>query len=248
MIRTTYAIIEDEEDAKDLLKSILDKHCPELLFLGTEPTVAGAKDFLKNNEPDILFADIHLKDGNIFQLLENLDSFNFKLIFTTAYDTYALQAFDYQAIHYLLKPFDSDDVINAVRRVPIDVNLKDKVYNIISQFNGFNENDAKRIGIATTSGIKMITVRDIVRVEADRSYCRIFLEDGSTLLASKSLGEIENQINSKDFFRTHLSHLVNLSQVSSYEKSDGGYLRMNEGSVVPVSRRKKKEIIRLLIK
>lgn len=247
-IKSTYAIIEDEEDAKNLLRAILDKHCPDLEYIGEASSVVEAREFLVRHKPDILFADIHLKDGNIFQLLEGLDSFDFKLIFTTAYDKYALQAFDYSAVHYLLKPFDSEDVINAVDRIAVDVDLKDKVNNIISQLSRGQEGSSDYIGIPTTTGIKRVLVKDIVRIEADRSYCKICFKDGSDLFASKSLGEIETQINSQDFFRVHLSHLINVNQVSSFEKSEGGYLMMSEGSKVPISRRKKKEIISLLMK
>ena len=238
-------IIEDEPKAINLLSSIVNEFCPTLSLDGVAKSVSEGVKLIVELKPDLLFLDIELKDGTSFDILDQLDNSTCKIIFTTAYDNYAIKAFDYNSISYLLKPYSPKDVIKAVAKMQ---ELSQDI-GLVRQFKAFlseEKREIEKISLSTSNGLKILKVKDIIRAEADRAYCTIYLIDNSKVVISKSLKEIEAKLSAKQFLRCHASHLINIDFITKFVKADGGHIELIDSSTVPVSKRKKKEILNLL--
>lgn len=241
MVRT--AIIEDEVDAQSLLSSIIKEYCPSLQLVGIAGNISDGIALIEESKPDLVFLDIELEGGTSFQLLDRLKHMSFRIIFTTAYDQYALKAFKYETIDYILKPYSPQDVIKSierVRRTQHDIAIFNRLEYLIEQ-NDTSQNT--KINIQTCEGISLISISDIVRLEADRSYCFVYLSDGERLLVSKPLKDFESQLPEDQFFRVHSTHLINMEYINKYIKEDGGFIIMTDGSHVPLARRRKHEFL-----
>lgn len=239
-------ILEDEQNAVELLSAVIRDYCPTLSLLGHAGTLSAGLELIKEVKPDIVFADIELEDGLSFELFDSLESLDFQIIFTTAYDSYALRAFDYAAIHYLLKPYSPKDVVDSVSRLNKNNFDPDTILKLLDSFKAPYSSAPERIQIPTSDGVHFIKTNDILRIQADRSYSVLHTIDGDKLVASKSLKELAALLSDSRFFRTHDSHLINLDYVKIYKKSDGGSLIMENGNEVPVSRRNKTELLGIL--
>ena len=237
-------IIENESDAVELLETLIKDYLPDLKVIGTSGNVTEANELIHQVEPNLIFLDIDLDDRNGFELLDKLTYKNFSLIFTTAYDAYALKAFKYNAIDYLLKPFSIQQLRNAVGKATSSQgDIEEKIKILMAQLKGGS--DAK-IPIYTLDGIHMYSVKEIVRFEGDRAYCKLILDSGNEVLISKPLIELEEILPKETFFRVHKSHMVNKLFVSKYLKEDGGCIIMKNDNRVPLSRRRKDDFIEFL--
>jgi len=246
MIRV--AIIENEVDAQSLLSSIIREYCPSLELVGMAKTVTQGLDLLENTKPDLVFLDIEIDEGTSFQLLDKLMHMSFKVIFTTAFDQHALKAFKYGAVDYLLKPYSPQDVLKSVERVKRSL-YDQAIFNRLDYL--IKNNSPKKnikITIPTSEGVNVVSVSDIIRLEADRSYCFICLSNGERILVSKPLKDLEQTLPADMFFRVHTTHLINVDYIDRYMKDDGGYVIMNDGSQVPIARRRKQKFLELLTK
>ncbi len=244
MLRTV--VIEDEIDSQKLLTKIINEYCIDLEIVGLAENILDGKVIIESQFPDLVFLDIELKDGNSFQLLESLEKRQFKIIFTTAYQEYALKAFKYEAVDYILKPYSPKQVIAAVERVKkrqYDETIYNRLDYLVKQST---KNKHERISIPTLEGVSLFNINDILRLEADRTYCYIYLSDGTKVMVSKPLKEISNMLPETMFFRSHSGHLLNVNYVGKYLNEDGGYALMSDGAQVPVSRRRKKEFLAFL--
>lgn len=242
------AIIEDELDAQSLLSGIIREYCPSLQLVGKSGNVTDGLRLIEDTKPDLVFLDIEIEGGTSFQLLDRLKHMSFKIIFTTANDQYALKAFKYGAIDYLLKPYTPQDVLKSVQRVrrtQYDQAIFNRLDYLIKQ-NKPSQNI--KINIATSEGMNIVSVSDIIRLEADRSYCFVCLSDGERMLVSKPLKDLESQLPSDIFFRVHSTHLINMDYIKKYIKEDGGSIVMNDGNHIPIARRRKAEFLALLAK
>ncbi len=242
MIRTI--VIEDEKHASDLLCQIIDEHCPELSLVGSASKKQETVDLIKATNPQLVFLDIQLTDCTAFDILDSLENTSFKVIFTTAYDQYAIKAFEYNTVDYILKPFAPKDIKAAIQKLNKDQNNFIELKKLSKQLADMTSN---RIGIQTIKGISMIDIHDVVSVEAAGSYATIHMIDLSTLLTSKPLKNIEERLPNSLFLRVHASHLVNINQILEFEKDDGGELIMKNNSRIPVSRRKRKLVTDFLL-
>ncbi|MFT6334721.1 MAG: two-component system LytT family response regulator [Saprospiraceae bacterium] len=239
-------IIENEVDAQSLLSSIIQEYCPSLELVGMAKNINDGLSLIENTRPDLVFIDIEIDGGTSFQLLDKLVHMSFKIIFTTAYDQHALKAFKYGAVDYLLKPYSPQDVLKSVERVRRTL-YDQAIFNRLDFLIKNNKPEHnKKMSIPTSEGVSVISVNDIVKVEADRSYCFICLSDGERMLVSKPLKEIEENLPSKMFFRVHTTHLINMEYIKKYVKEDGGYVIMNDGSSVPIARRRKQHFLEML--
>ncbi len=216
---------------------------PEIEIIGRATGVVSAAKLLKEQRPDVLFLDIELEDGTGFDLLEILPEIDFKIIFTTASDQHAIRAFRFSAIDYLLKPIDLEALRDAISKIEAS-DSKEKVAVLLDHWDISNK--SQRLALQNSDKIEVVSTDQIVRCEADNNYTTFFFLDGTQFLVSRTLKSYERILESQGFFRVHQSHLVNLSRIKTYVKTEGGYLVMEGGSRVPVSVRKKAKVIELL--
>lgn len=238
-------IIEDEQDAQSLLRKIINEYCNEVEIIGIVADVKSAISMIEKMKPDFVFLDIQINGGTGFEVLDNFHEINFDIVFTTAYEEYALKAYDYKAIHYLLKPYSPKSVIEAVNRAKnkkSDIKLIRQLAEKFSKEQKINN----RLTIHTSEGIDIIEIESIISVEADRAYCYVYMEDGQKHIVSKPLGLLEKALEHHNFFRSHDSHLININNLKKYVNEDGGYLVMMDNSRVPLARRRKAEILKIL--
>lgn len=241
-------IIEDEKKSRENLHGMLEIYCPNVKVVGQADGVKAGIEVIEKNKPDIVFLDIQMPDGSGFKLLEQLNAINFEIIFTTAFDQYAIKAIKYSALDYLLKPIDPEDLVGSVKKVEQKVSQKkanESIQVLLENIKSRSE-EPEKIILSTAKKIHVVKVDDIVRCESDNYYTTFFFTNGKTMLISKTLKENEDLLSSHNFIRPHKSHLVNVKYIKSFLKRDGGYIRMTDGSEVPVSRRKKEKIIEII--
>jgi len=238
-------IIEDELDAQVLLQKIIEEYCPDVELLGTANNLQSGKELIESTQPDIIFLDIQLGCETGFQLLEMVDHKTFKLIITTAFQDFALKAFKYEAIDYVLKPYSPKSILAALNKVKKQTIDNSEVYKKLEALL-ISQTSPTKISLPTSEGYIMVCPDDIVHVAADRSYSQVYLASKKKLLISKPLKEIEAVLPAHSFFRLHSSHLINMNRLEMYNKEDGGYALMTNGTQVPIARRRKSEFINRL--
>jgi two-component system LytT family response regulator len=247
-------IVDDEKLLRDSLIAQLRQYCPEVEVVSEAESVESGLAALNEFDVDLVFLDIKMSDGSGFDILskvakqvKGVQNIDFKTIFTTAYDEFALKAFKFSAIDYLLKPIDPDELKIAVRKVndSILMDNNNKYDILLENINRLNQG-RERIALATAERIHIYNVMDIVRCESLDNYTYFFLSDGSKLLISKTLKEYEDLLNEFGFVRVHRSHLINLNRLTSYEKAHGATLTMEDGTKIPVAQRKREFILSIL--
>lgn len=239
-------IVENEEAARQLLTSLIQEFKPDIKIIGNASSIAEATHLINILNPELLFLDVELDDGQSFEILNSIDCSKCKIIFTTAYDNFAIEAFKFNAIDYLLKPFSPIQFVRAVDKA-VKVTRNEQNYkDIIQVIQSDTQFDFQKLSIATESGLRIIDPDDIIRMAADGSYCIIFLSKGDKLISSTSLTKLESKLNQAQFKRVHKSHLVNIDHIAEFSYLEGGYLVLNNDDIVPVSRRKRQEILNVL--
>lgn len=241
-------IIEDETASQQLLSAIVNDYCPNLHLVGVADNIDDALVSIAELKPELIFLDIHIGNHTGFDLLDKIDRKNFKIIITTAHDAYALKAFKYEAVDYILKPYSPKDVIKSVQRIVEKLEESKaflKLEKVIKE--NFQTKESGKISIPTSEGLKVIKLDNITRIEGSGAYCRIFSLETKPLLISKSLKEVEGTLPSNQFFRVHDSHIINLQFVKEFKKEDGGLVILENDDQVHVSRRKKHELLDTLM-
>lgn len=234
-------IIEDERNGLINLKHLLAEHCEEVEVIGEADGVeSGLKLFNEDDiMPDVAFLDINLQDGKVFQLLNQLPSIDFDVIFVTAYDQFAMKACEYSSIGYILKPIDPDKLIEAVARVrPRLQGRTEERLQIMQQYTS-HPNSFEKMSIAALDGIHFVKIRDIIRFEAEDNYTHIFLDGGGRITASKTIKAYEDMLSPFNFYRVHKRHVINMNYMKKFVKGDGGYLIMDDDARIEVSRRRR---------
>jgi len=241
-------IVEDELRSRETLSGMLKLYCKNVNVIAEADGVRAGLNVIKENKPDVLFLDIQMPDGSGFKLLESLDNIDFDIIFTTAYDQFAIKAIKFSAIDYLLKPIFPDDLVAAVKKAEEKQEARNtkKSVEILLENIRRPESETPKIVLSTSERINVVKVKDIVRCESDNYYTFFYFTDGKRLLVSKTLKENEELLSDYNFIRPHKSHLINVLYIKSYNKQDGGSILMTDGSQVPVSRRKKEKIIEII--
>ncbi|MGZ4157620.1 MAG: LytR/AlgR family response regulator transcription factor, partial [Bacteroidia bacterium] len=200
----------------------------------------------KKHEPDIVFLDIEMPNGNGFSLLQRFEEITFQLIFTTAYENYAIAAIRHHALDYLLKPIDIDELKAAIKNASTAIKNKPAVNRYSDFINERKADITSRIALPIKDGIVYLTLSEIIRVESDGSYSTFYNSDGKKYVVSKNLKEYEDILPTREFFRSHKSHLINIKKVKKYLRTDGYFAEMEDGSVIEISRRKKDEFLQLM--
>ncbi len=244
-------IVEDELNSQELLKEIIESYCEGVKVVATAQGVAEALEKIKEHKPQLLLLDIELSDGDGFQVLEQVEDMDFDVIFTTAYDQYAIKAFKFAATDYILKPVDIEELQEAVKRIvekrqnPDEDPANEQLQALINNIRNIQQ-PFKRIVLPTSNGFTVVDPKDIVRCEADRNYTFIFLKDKRKILVSRTIKDYEEMLVDFNFFRIHQSHLINLAFLKNYTRGRGGYVELTDGSVLDVSARKKADFLRRL--
>ncbi|MFC3414674.1 LytR/AlgR family response regulator transcription factor [Algoriphagus hitonicola] len=239
-------IVEDEFHSRETLKGFLREYCPEVELLDEAGRVEEAVQKISSLQPELVFMDIELQTGTGFDVLQRVRHLDFHLIFTTAFEHYAIRAIKFSSVDYLLKPIDLEELQVAVKKA---IGLKEQenrqsvLENLLVNWKNTSSEDQK-IALSTSDGIEFIPVREILYCEANGSYTEFFLNGGRKLLVSKNLKEYENMLTNHQFMRIHNSFLINLSEVKKYVKSDGGYIVMSNDKAVSLSTSKREEFLR----
>jgi two-component system LytT family response regulator len=238
-------IVDDEKRARDTIAQMIKLYCPEIGTMKEASSVKTALDIIKKEKPDILLLDIRLEDGNGFDILKKINPEDFSIIFITAYDEYAIKAFKVSAIDYLLKPLDPDELIEAIARVHKKISkqlISNRVDLFLNQIE-LRNSVLKKITLKTAESIYIINIEDIIYCEASKNYTTFVLVNKQKILVSKNLREYEQLLPSHVFLRPHQSYLVNLKHITQYEKGEKNCLVMTDNYAIPVSTRKKEQVM-----
>jgi two-component system LytT family response regulator len=245
-------IIDDAEKARIALRSDLKTYCPGVEVIGEGEGVVTGLDLILRLKPALVFLDIRMSDGTGFDLLEQIKAQktgNFKVIFTTAYNEYAIKAFKFSAIDYLLKPIDAEELKQAVDRITdqerTSVPSPDRLDFLLDSFKDIQAS-TKKIALASTDKIQIVSLADIIRCESQRNYTLFLLTGNRSILVTKTLKDYDDMLEEYGFLRVHHSHLINLKHMKEFVKTEGGFVLMSDASQVPVSVRKKEQLLKLL--
>ena len=239
-------IIDDEQHCIDRLTGLVEEHLSSAVHIMDSFKTAGdAERAINKYKPELVFLDVQLGDKTAFDLLKKLDKINFEIIFTTAYEKYAIQAFKFSALDYLLKPVVADDLKQAVNRM-LEKNPKIDTTKKLETLLSNLSTSTRKICVPVVNGIIVLKIDDIVRCEADINYTTLFLKDKQKLVVAKTLKEFEELLGGYNFFRVHNSNMINLSYVKSYNKGKGGSVTMMDNSEIEVSTRRKEEFLKKL--
>ena len=244
----TYTIIEDEERSRNVLKKMIEKHFPNMTLVGVSEGVDSGVRLIKKKNPDLIFMDIQLKDGSGFDILMELGKITSKIIFTTAYDAYAIKAFKFSALDYLLKPIEINELLESINRMEEQSQLNQH-HRIDSLINNINRNNDSSpiLTISTLRSIEFIRVNEILRCQAEGAYCKLIIKDGRSHMVSKVIKEFEYLLSDHGFFRVHQSHLVNVSEIKKFIKSDSVVV-MKDGTHIGVSKSRKESFLSFMSK
>lgn len=242
MSKLKTVIVDDEPLGRDILSNLLGRYCKEdVEVIGTADGIDSCLALLRElpNPPDLVFLDIQLKDGLSFQILDQVDQVDFEVVFATAYNQFAIKAFDYSAVGYLLKPIDPEELKAAVERTKNgrSPQMKKRLEVLSNHFN--NPNTFEKMSISAVDGIYFINIKDIMRCEGEDNYTHIYLLSGEKITVSKTIKEYEKLLTPVNFYRVHKSHVVNLNYITKFVKGEGGYLIMDDGKMIEVSRRRR---------
>jgi two-component system LytT family response regulator len=240
MIRTL--IIDDEKGNREYIASLLHDHFPKVEVIGGADGVISGLKAIRSLSPDLVLLDIRLKEGDAFDILNQLQSIDFRIIFITAYEEYALQAIKFSALDYLLKPLNLSDmrlaIAKAEKQITRDLNLQ-----LAELKNNLQNISNKRIVLRSADKIHVIPITDIIRCEANRNYADFYLTFNRKITVSQPIKHYEEMLVDNGFFRIHKSHIINLNFVETYVKGSTGYIELMDGSQLPVADRKKYELM-----
>jgi two-component system LytT family response regulator len=240
-------VIDNETEIRKSVVDLIAAFCPDISQIDEAISVESGIIKLAEYKPDVLFLDVELGDGTGMELLERVGKVDFPVIFITAHNKYAVDAFRFSAIDFLLKPIDPEELMRSVERVKAQNNqrISEQLAILKDMINNTLAND-KKIVLRDSSSIYFVKVADVIRCESDRSYTTFVLLDGKRIVVSKGIKDYEEILEPMGFTRTHQSHLVNISKILRFDKADGGHLVMENSDIVPVSQRKREEVIDFL--
>ncbi len=243
-------LIDDEADSLEVMEMLLKTYCPqvkvEAVCNSAEKGIAAINEY----KPDVVFLDIEMPNMNGFDMLERFDELFFDVVFITAYHQFAIKAFRYSALNYLLKPVDPDDLLETIRRIEKHKTppLKEQMEMLMQSVNSSGSQTISRIALTTSYGMLFVETKDIIYCESNDNYTNVKLVGGKKLLISKTLKEIDETLSGPDFYRIHNSFLVNLRHIQKFVRGDGGYVVMDDDTEVSISRTKKQDFLDMFSK
>ncbi len=248
----TALLIDDDSNLRNGMKGLLSLYAPDIVILGEADSVKTGISSIEYHQPNVIFLDIQLGDGTGFDILEQVmqrkGSLSCHVVFITAHEQYAVKAFRFSALDYLLKPVDPEDLNKVVEKIKKALNSNDNYAHIDLLLENIRKkvDKFKRIALSTSDGIHLFEVSDIIRCESQDNYTKFYIKDSKPILIAKTLKEYEELLSGQGFERIHQSHLINLAYLKSYIKKDGGYAVMADNSHLPISQRKKERLQELL--
>jgi two-component system LytT family response regulator len=247
-MRIKTIIIEDEEDSLYVLQTLIGELATDLEVCGTAGHMDNAIQLIETTAPDLVFLDVRMADGTGFDVLRKLTNRHFELIFVTAYDNYALEAFRFAAIDYLLKPIGTVEFEEAIARARERLKEKERHHTIDALLYNLVQQNAqhKKINIATLSGFEFIELQDIVWCKSEGTYTSFYLFNKSKITSAHNLGYYESLLQRNNFFRIHHSVIINMQYIKSYVKGKGGYVIMTDGTELGISHRRKTDFLNKL--
>jgi len=240
-------IIDDEINGIKFLQHLISKNCPDIEVIAIETEPQKGIELIERQRPDVVFLDIQMPGMNGFELLEQLKHLSFNVIFTTAYDNYAIKAFKYNTVDYLLKPVIVDELVAAVNKLHAKTKNKIDDIGISKLLDKLQDAQAsKRLIVNSQNETVYVDTKNITHLESDSNYTYIILVDGKKITSTKTLKEYESTLSPDIFFRTHKTVIVNINYIEKYVKTDGGHIVMRDGAKVLVSREKRQDLLALL--
>ena len=238
-------IIDDIEQARITLKKDLETYTPEVVVIGEASGVLEGAKLLKKIKPDVLFLDIQMQDGSGFDLLDILSDIHFNIIFITASDAYAIKAFQYAAINYLVKPVDPDKLIASIEQLKTRRFNEFEKYKLLNDSLKSNSKNQTKLALNTQEKIHIVNIADIIRCESDGNYTEFYFTHHKKILVTKTMKDFEEILTQHGFYRVHQSHLINTKFIKEFIKTDD-VLLMEDDTQIPVSSRRRADVIKML--
>lgn len=237
-------IVDDEHKSREILRILIEDFCENANVVAQCPTVADAIVAIEEHKPHVVFLDIQMQGETGFDLLEKIKKIDFEIIFTTAYSEYAIRAFKFSAIDYLLKPIDIEELKKSIEKVEkkVNVDFSVRLEQLVQNLKG-GTNHRYKLALPSSEGLMFVKVEDIVYCEASSNYTNIYMTDGKKHMVSRTLKEYEDLLAEQDFFRIHNSFLINLNAIKKYVRGEGGYVVMANDKSLDVSKRKKESFL-----
>jgi two-component system LytT family response regulator len=241
-------IVDDESCFREMIQFFLTDYFPEIKVIAQADNVEDAVRYISESKPELVFLDIEIKGGTGFHVLQKLKDRDFKLIFITAFNDFAIQAFKFSAIDYILKPINEFEFKAGVERAVLEIQKEVTYVPVDLLLNNSQQKADKKLVLRTAQEIHIVNVSEIVRCEADNVYTTFYINSGEKIIVSKGLTEYVDLLESYGFLRPHQSHLINLSFVKKLDKSDGGVIILKNNTIIPISSRRKQAIMDVLNK
>jgi two-component system LytT family response regulator len=248
----TALLVDDDKHLRKGMKGLLERYTSEIKIIGEAESVKTGILAMEKHQPQVVFLDIHLSDGTGFDILEQVAKTNEKtrphIVFITAHEQYALKAFKFSALDFLLKPVDPEELQNTITKIKGALSNNNSFEHIDLLLENIRKkvDNFKRIALSNSDGIHLFEISDIIRCESQDNYTQFFIKNHKPLLISKTLKEYEELLTEHGFERIHQSHLINLSYLKSYIKTDGGYVIMADNTNIPIAQRKKERLQELI--
>ncbi|MCL7763420.1 LytTR family DNA-binding domain-containing protein [Polaribacter sp. Z014] len=246
MKELTAIIVDDMPVALEMLENDISNNHPEISIIGKAKSVVEASKLLRKQQPDILFLDIMLGDGTGFDILEIFPDLKSKIIFVTASDAFAIKAFKFAAIDYILKPYSDEDLAISIEKAQSQIQPDKEQLHVLQEAVTAPNNKPSKISLHTSEKIIVVNIEDIIRCKSDNNYTTFYFKDNYKILVSKTLKYYADMLKEVGFLRVHQSHLINTTYIKEFIKSDGGYLMLTDNSSIPVSVRKRNEVLEVL--
>lgn len=240
-------IVEDNVLTAELISGILETCCPQVEIKGVAHTVVSAVQMIKEKSPNLVLFDVNLPKGTSFDILNQLEHINFKIIFITSFDKYAIKAIKLSALDYLLKPVDANELTKAIKKAEEVISSENTRIQINALSKNFNTTKKvfEKLVLKTQESVYIVDIKYIIRCESGGSYTFFYLNSGKKITVSKLLKEYDELLHDQGFVRVHQSHLINVNYIERFDRKDGGLLIMQDGTKVPVSYRKKDELFEI---
>lgn len=238
-------LIDDETNSLEMMEWLLKTYCPDVQVDAMCDSAQLGIESIRRYKPDVVFLDIEMPHMNGFDMLEQFDTLDFDVVFCTAYDQFAIKAFKYSALNYLLKPVDPDDLQETVRRIEAkkSVPTRAQIELLMQGLQQVQKSGVSRIALTTGDGLLFVSTNDILYCQAESNYTSVVLADGKKIVVSKVLKDIEEALAGPDFYRVHNSFLVNINRIQKFVRGDGGYVVMEDGADISISRSRRQEFM-----